>query len=97
MVAVRNLLSTLNNLAQSGLLASGWPRVPEHDGAAAPTDVDTGGFSSRPGESDYAEGGVEPPLEELLDDPVMHLMMRADHLEPEQVRRLFTSGRQAGA
>jgi hypothetical protein len=37
------------------------------------------------------EGGVEPPLEELLDDPVIHLMMRADRLEPEQVRRLLAA------
>jgi hypothetical protein len=95
MVAVRNLLSTLNNLAQSGLLASGWPRLPEHDGAAAPAVLEP---SSKPWAGDYAEGGVEPPLEELLDDPVIHLMMRADRLEPEQVRRLFTSRqRQAGA
>jgi hypothetical protein len=74
MVAVRDLLSTLNNLAQSGLPASG------------------GESSSEPWcDGEYAEAGIEPPLEELLDDPVIHLMMRADHLEPEQVRRLLTS------
>jgi hypothetical protein len=92
MVAVRNLLSSLNNLAQSGLLASGWPRLPEHDGAAAPGEGPARDASSEPWwEGEYVEGGVEPPLEELLDDPVMHLMMRADRLEPEQVRRLLTS------
>jgi hypothetical protein len=91
MVAVRDLLSTLNNLAQSGLPASGWRRLAEHGGLAAP-DASGGESSSEPwwcGE--YAEAGIEPPLEELLDDPVIHLMMRADHLEPEQVRRLLTS------
>jgi hypothetical protein len=80
MMAVRNLLSSLNNLAQSGLLASGWLRLPK---GAAPTPVDAE-------ENPYIEGGVEPPLEEVLDDPVIHLMMRADRLEPEQVRRLLT-------
>jgi hypothetical protein len=91
MVAVRDLLSTLNNLAQSGLPPSGWLRFAEHGGAAAP-HASVGDSSLEPWwEGEYAEAGVEPPLEELLDDPVIHLMMRADHLEPEQVRRLLTS------
>jgi hypothetical protein len=94
MVAVRNLLSSLNSLAQSGLVASRWPSGDDH-GAAVAADA---GASPEPWwEGEYVEGGVEPPLEELLDDPVMHLMMRADRLEPEQVRRLLTTGRwQAG-
>ena len=82
MVAVRNLLSSLNSLAQSGLHASGW-----RDGDHAAT------VAADPHEGPYAEGGVEPPLDELLEDPVIHLMMRADHLEPEQVRLLLTSRR----
>jgi hypothetical protein len=91
MVAVRNLLSTLNNLAQSGLPASGWLRLVEHGGGTAP-HASAGDSSSEPWwEGEYAEAGVEPPLEELLDDPVIHLVMRADRLEPEQVRRLLTS------
>jgi hypothetical protein len=92
MVAVRNLLSSLNSLAQSGLLASGWLRLGDHDPVAAPTDGDVGGSLPEPEEEPYTEGGVEPPLDELLDDPLVHLMMRADRLEPEQVRRLLTSG-----
>jgi hypothetical protein len=77
-------------MAQSGLLASGWLRTADHDGAAL-TDAGASGSSADPREDAWAEGGVEPPLEELLDDPVIHLMMRADRLEPEQVRRLLTS------
>jgi hypothetical protein len=97
MVAVRNLLSSLNSLAQSGLLASGWLRTADYD-VAAPTDAGASGGPWEPPEGPYTEGGVEPPLEELLDDPVIHLMMRADHLEPEQVRRLLTSRQgQAGS
>jgi hypothetical protein len=91
MVAVRNLLSTLNNLAQSGLLASGWLRAGDTDVAAAPAVAGASGGAWEPGEGAYTEAGVEPPLAELLDDPVIHLMMRADRLEPEQVRRLLTS------
>jgi hypothetical protein len=91
MVAVRDFLSTLNNLAQSGLPASGWLRFAEYGGGAAP-HASAGESSSEPWWSgEYAEAGIEPPLEELLDDPVIHLMMRADHLEPEQVRLLLTS------
>lgn len=81
MVAVRNLLSSLNSLA-SGLHASGWR---DSDRAAT--------LAVEPVEGPYAEGGIDPPLDELLDDPVIHLMMRADHLEPEQVRTLLTGRR----
>ena len=89
MVAVRNLLSTLNNLAHAGLLATGRLRLPEA--------VSAGGAFARPmAGRRTCEGGVEPPLEELLDDPVVRLMMRADHLEPEEVRRLLTSGQRPG-
>jgi hypothetical protein len=88
MVAVRNLLSSLNNLAQSGLLASGW-RLGESGPVA--TNADACRPLPEEGEGPYADGGVEPPLDELLDDPVIQLMMRADRLEPDQVRLLLTS------
>jgi hypothetical protein len=29
----------------------------------------------------YATAGIEPPLEELLDDPITHLVMRRDGVE----------------
>ena len=89
MAAVRNLLSSLNSLAQSGLHAGGW-RDGDRATALAATAHDV---TQGPEEGAYAEGGVEPSLDELLDDPVIHLMMRADHLEPEEVRFLLTSGR----
>ena len=90
MVAVRNLLSSLNSLAQSGLLASGWLRPADDDGALVRRDT-VGAFLPEP-DAAYTEGGVEPPLNELLDDPLVHLVMRADRLDPEQVRRLLASG-----
>ena len=89
MLAIRNLLSSLNGLTQSGLLAGGRP----DSGEMAPLVEGMSVSMSQADEGPYAEGGVEPPLDVLLDDPVIHLMMRADHLEPEQVRRLLTCGK----
>jgi hypothetical protein len=39
----------------------------------------------------YAHAGVEPSLEEMLHDPMVRMMMRADGLEPVTVRRLLSS------
>jgi hypothetical protein len=84
MVAVRALFSTLNGIAQAGLLAGSrmWPAETLGGGGAAdpaePWD-----------EGAYAHAGDEPLLEDLLRDPVVHLVMRADRLEPAQVRRLL--------
>jgi hypothetical protein len=91
MVAVRNLLSTLNSLAHAGLLATGRLRPAEHDDAATVDASDSDSLRD-PWQQDYLEGGVDPPLEELLYDPVVRLMMQADHLEPEEVRRQLLSG-----
>jgi len=83
MVAVRALLATLNGLAQAGTLARSWTR---------PGDAAAGGGGADDGAQPWYEGawahaGDEPPLEELLRDPVIHLVMRADRLEPAQFRR----------
>lgn len=86
-MAMRNLLSTLNGLAQSGLMASGWLRQQEDD-APAPMDE-----AAAPPWEPYTEAGVEPPLEELLQDPVIRMMMQADRLEPDQVRKLLSARR----
>jgi len=85
MAAVRTLLSTLNDLAYGGVLARAWYRPRPVAAAAARLE------SPSPWESRYAHAGVEPPLEELLDDPVVGLVMRADRLEPAQVRRLLSA------
>jgi hypothetical protein len=84
MVAVRALFSTLNGIAQAGLLAGSrmWPaETPGEGGAADPAGPWDDGA--------YAHAGDEPLLEDLLRDPVVHLVMRADRLEPAQVRRLL--------
>ena len=84
MVAVRALLSTLNGIAQAGLLAGSrmWPAETPGGGGAGdePEPWDEGA---------YAHAGDEPLLEDLLRDPVVHLVMRADRLEPAQVQRLL--------
>ena len=41
----------------------------------------------------YALAGVEPPLEELLDDQIAHLIMRRDGLEPADVWRSIAAAR----
>ena len=38
-------------------------------------------------EGPYAHGGVEPPLEEVLRDPIVRALMRRDGVKPEEVRR----------
>lgn len=84
MAAVRALLATFNGLAQAGALARGWA----WPGEAAGGRTDDAADGAEPWyEGAYAHAGVEPPLEDLLRDPVVRLMMRADHLEPAQVRR----------
>jgi hypothetical protein len=87
MVAVRALLSTLNGIAQAGLLAGSrvWPGEMSGDGAAE----DSAEWWD---EGAYAHAGDEPLLEDLLRDPVVRLVMRADRLEPAQVRRLMRPG-----
>ena len=88
MVAVRALLLTLNGIAQAGLLAGSrmWPAETPGGGSGATGAADP----AEPwDEGAYAHAGDEPLLEDLLRDPVVHLVMRADRLEPAQVRRLL--------
>jgi hypothetical protein len=41
----------------------------------------------------YAEGGVEPKLEDLLTDPLTEALMRRDGVSPASLRELITSTR----
>jgi hypothetical protein len=85
MVAVRALLATLNGLTQAGMVARSWawPGGAPTSGVREADDDDAEPWY----EGAWAHAGDEPPLEELLRDPVVHLVMRADRLEPAQVRR----------
>jgi hypothetical protein len=71
--AVRAILSTLNGLAQ-GRTSAGRVRPRQQPG---------------PWEDPYAHAGPEPLLEDLLGDPLIRLLMRADHVEPAEMRRLL--------
>jgi hypothetical protein len=41
----------------------------------------------------YAVAGIEPPLEELLNDRIAHLLMRRDGIEPADVWRAVAAAR----
>jgi hypothetical protein len=98
MPAVHEIIATLNQLAQTRLPGVGWRGV-NFDA----TRFVWGGWM-RPSplaselpevaEGAYAHAGVEPPLDEVLRDPVIQLIMAADQLRPADVRRLLErSGR----
>jgi hypothetical protein len=41
--------------------------------------------ATEPWYGEYPPAGVEPPLAEVLSDPIVHLLMRADHLVPGEI------------
>jgi hypothetical protein len=84
-MAVRPLVATLSGLAQIGSLARdlAWP-------SGGPAG-DAGDAAEPWYEGAWAHAGDEPSLEDLLRDPVIHLVMRADRWEPAQVRRWLGS------
>ena len=95
MPAVHEIISTLNQLAQARLTAGGW-----RGGSFDASRFIPAGWMRLPPvtpeapeapEGAYAHAGIEPPLEELLGDPVIQLIMRADRLEPTEVRRLLAA------
>ena len=80
MAAVQAIMSTLSGLAQAGssLAPRGWRTAPAQRPAAARC------------EGAYAHAGPEPRLDDLLSDPLVRLLMRADRIEPADVRRLLS-------
>ena len=87
MPAVQEIISTLNKLAYGWLPADGLVRRPGRSvgrpRARQPVPDPSQGM--------YAHAGVEPLLEDVLQDPVVQLMMRADHVEPTEVRQLLVA------
>jgi hypothetical protein len=90
---VHEIISTLNQFAQARLPAAGW-----RGGSFDATRFIPAGWMKPPPaapelletlESVYARAGTEPPLEEVMSDPVIELIMRADRLQPAEVRRLL--------
>lgn len=80
MTTVRALIDSVNELAQVPLRAGSRMWGGRASVAAVP---------AAPGPPDlrYAHGNLEPPLDELLGDPLVGLVMRADRLDPGEVRR----------
>jgi hypothetical protein len=89
-MAVRTILATLNGLTHAGRSA-GWLRRAAGTGTRTSRSARTRSATAEWGEGPYARGGVEPPLEEVLGDPVVQCVMRADRCEPAEIRRLLKS------
>jgi hypothetical protein len=99
MPAVHEIIATLNQFAQARLPAPGW-----RGGAFDATRFAWGGWMraspvapdlTEAAEGAYARAGAEPPLEEMLSDPVIQLIMQADHLEPAEVRHMLEATRRS--
>jgi hypothetical protein len=95
MTAVRAFIDTVNELAQAPLRAGSrvWRGAGPSDGFGAKRAIMPARTATElpaPQDSRYARGNVEPPLEELLGDPMVHLVMRADRLNPADVRRILS-------
>jgi hypothetical protein len=86
MPAVQHILSTINQFAQAHLPAMGGWRAVGFGGRADPLARPEHPDAS---ESAYARAGVEPLLDEMLEDPVVQLIMQADRVPPADVRRLL--------
>ena len=61
---------------------------------AGPGAAASRGARSAPPQGAYAHAGPEPRLDELLSDPLIRLLMRADGVDPAELRRLLGLGRE---
>ena len=86
MPAVQDILSTINQFAQARLPAMGNWRAMGF--AGRPDPLVRPEHSDAP-ESAYAHAGAEPELDEVLDDPVVQLIMHADHVQPTDLQHLL--------
>src|SRR5262245_11424882 len=88
MPAVRDFLATINEVALARFHA-----VADWRAAAAQASRSFLTRRSDLPESEYAHAGPEPLLDEILGDPIVQLMMQADHVQAAYVRRLLGSAR----
>jgi hypothetical protein len=94
MAAVRAITQTLNRLAPARLLAGGWAKGAGSGSAGSATRMSPSGRARptvppRPREEEYESAGIEPHLEEMLRDPIVQQIMRADSVEAAEVRRML--------
>jgi hypothetical protein len=93
MPAVQHILSTINQFALAHLPDVGSWRTAGFEASrsflSGRTIVPAGSEAPDLPESEYAHAGPEPLLDEVLCDPVVQLIMHADHVEAAEVRRLL--------
>jgi hypothetical protein len=93
MPAVQHILSTINQFALAHLPDVGSWRTAGFEASRSfltgRTVVPAGPEAPDLPESEYAHAGPEPLLDEVLCDPVVQLIMHADHVEAAEVRRLL--------
>jgi hypothetical protein len=94
MPAVQDILSTINQFAQARLPVMGSWRAMGFAGRADP--LVSPEHPDAP-ESAYAHAGPEPLLDEVLDDPVVQLIMEADGVEPGDLQHLLGATQPRGA
>ena len=78
MPAMRRIISAFSGLAHMRPPTAGGVR-PRRPDPALPEPPQGGGA--------YTRAGTEPPLEEVLRDPIVQLVMRADRSQPAEARR----------
>ncbi len=83
MPAVQTLIAAVSKLA---------PTRPPAGGRVRPRGV-TLRRALVPAADAYARGGHEPPLEEVLGDPIVRALMRSDGVAPGEVRRVLDEAR----
>jgi hypothetical protein len=94
MPAVQHILSTINQFAQARLPVMGGRRGA---GLAGRTDPLARPELPDAPESTYARAGPEPPLEEMLDDPVVQRIMQADGVQPTDLQHLLETAQRGAA
>ena len=86
MLAVRTFLAALGQLMPARSPAGGRRRRPPSAAVpVVPVRIEEEGA--------YARGGVEPPLREVLRDPIVRALMRGDGVGPAEVRRVLRAAR----
>jgi hypothetical protein len=92
MPAVQEILATINRFALARLPVVGGWRAAGVEALRSSLDgrpiAPVGAEGPDSPESEYASAGPEPLLDEMLDDPVVQLIMQADNVQPADVRRL---------
>ena len=99
MAAVQDILSTINQFAQARLPVVGSWRSASFEASRSfltgRTIVSAGPEAPDLPESEYAHAGPEPLLDEVLCDPVVQLIMRADGVAAADLQNLL-GGAQRG-